>query len=52
MTDVLVTGGTGFVGARLVERLVERGCAVRVLDSNFRGTTAKYKNVKNKSKKK
>ncbi len=28
---VLVTGGTGFIGRRLVERLVSDGCAVRVL---------------------
>ena len=31
--QVLITGGTGFVGARLVEMLVERGAQeVRVLD--------------------
>jgi 2-alkyl-3-oxoalkanoate reductase len=28
---ILVTGGTGFVGKRLVERLIEEGYAVRVL---------------------
>jgi len=28
---VLVTGGTGFVGSHLVERLVREGCRVRVL---------------------
>jgi dihydroflavonol-4-reductase len=32
MAQVLVTGGTGFVGRHLVEALVARGDAVRVLD--------------------
>ena len=29
--NVLVTGGTGFIGSHLVERLVAEGCRVRVL---------------------
>jgi len=33
----LVTGGTGFIGAALVQRLVKDGYSVRVLDNNFRG---------------
>lgn len=33
----LVTGGTGFIGAALVRRLVGQGHAVRALDNNFRG---------------
>lgn len=32
MTKVLVTGGAGFIGARLSAKLVEHGLAVRVLD--------------------
>ena len=33
---VLVTGGTGFIGGRLVERLVlDCGASVRVLVRNF-----------------
>ena len=31
MKKVLITGGTGFVGANLAERLVNRGCGVRIL---------------------
>jgi nucleoside-diphosphate-sugar epimerase len=37
MTRYLVTGGTGFIGAALVRRLVAAGHHVRVLDNNSRG---------------
>jgi nucleoside-diphosphate-sugar epimerase len=33
----LVTGGSGFLGAALVSRLVGEGARVRVLDNNWRG---------------
>ena len=33
----LVTGGTGFIGATLVKRLLAQGHLVRVLDNNSRG---------------
>lgn len=41
-TLVLVTGGCGFIGSHLVEALVERGYAVRILD-NF--STGKLENI-------
>lgn len=37
----LVTGGTGFIGAALVRRLVQDGGRVRVLDNQSRGALAR-----------
>jgi UDP-glucose 4-epimerase len=36
--NALVTGGAGFIGAHLVDGLLERGHAVRVLDDLFSGS--------------
>ena len=35
---VLVTGGAGFVGSRTVERLLDLGAEVEVLDDFFTGS--------------
>jgi len=38
MTMVLVTGGAGFIGSHLVERLLDTGAAVRILDNLSTGS--------------
>ena len=43
----LVTGGTGFLGANLVKRLLREGHEVRVLDNNFRGRKNRLTEEKN-----
>lgn len=43
---VLVTGGTGFIGAALVERLVRAGHEVRVLDDLSRGRPRRLEAVR------
>lgn len=35
---VLVTGGAGFLGSHLCERLIEHGCHVHCLDNTYTGT--------------
>lgn len=44
---ILVTGGAGFIGSHLVEKLVELGAEVSVADDFSRGTRKNLKTVKN-----
>lgn len=41
----LVTGGSGFIGATLVRRLLERGDTVRILDNHSRGAMRRIADV-------
>jgi UDP-glucose 4-epimerase len=45
MTNVLVTGGTGFIGSALVKGLVKKGYHVSVFDNNFRGVLNNLREV-------
>jgi len=42
---VLVTGGAGFIGSHLCERLLERGCDVVCVDNFFTGTRDNIKHL-------
>lgn len=35
--NILITGGTGFIGSAITKYLVENGYSVTVLDNNSRG---------------
>lgn len=45
MKRVLVTGGAGFIGSHLCERLVEAGCDVICLDNYFTGSKDNIKHL-------
>lgn len=45
MSTVLVTGGAGFMGSHLVERLLEEGAAVRILDNLSTGSLRNLQGV-------
>ena len=47
MKNILVTGGTGFIGSNIVNRLVNSGYNVSVLDNNQRGFSSRLReNIK------
>jgi len=45
---IVVTGGCGFIGSHLVEKLVELGSNVTVIDNLFKGNNNNLKSVSNK----
>lgn len=47
MNNVLVTGGSGFLGSHLIEKLVALGFNIKVLDNNWRGSKRNLEGVKN-----
>ncbi len=48
MNNFLVTGGAGFIGSWIVEKLVERGCKVTVIDDLSNGRLDNLKKVEDK----
>ena len=46
--SILVTGGSGFIGAAIVKYLVKEGHNVTVFDNNSRGKLSRLKNISNK----
>ncbi len=43
--SILVTGGTGFIGSHLCERLIKEGANIRILDNSFRSSKRNIESI-------
>lgn len=48
MDKILITGGAGFIGSHLTEKLVEKGYDIKILDNCFRGSKRNLSKVAHK----
>lgn len=52
MNNILVTGGTGFIGSHACINLLERGYELTVIDSNINSSSLSLQRIKEILKKK